>query len=158
MLAIPAGVSTPRWVFVGSAPVPDSLERVSLLMEASAASGSLDIDDVVLMALDHPDSDVALRLSGGSGSISLTTTLIVDPAVLTRQMPAVHIFENTSSLWLSYQGGAYLSMRENATTVAVAWLTEGYSSDTYWRALDGGSNPQNPLVRVTRTDAYLTPR
>lgn len=157
-LVVPAGASSPRWAFVGSATVPDSLSRVSLHMEASAASGSLDVDDVVLMALDHSDSDIALRFGGASGAISLTTTLIVDPAVLSRLTPAVHIFENNSSLWLTYQGDAHLSMRENAQVVAVTWLTDGYSSSNYWRALDAGGAPQNPLVRVTRTNAYLTPK
>lgn len=157
-LIVPAGTSNPQWAFVGGGTLPDSLARVSLMMEASAASGSLDIDDVVVVAQDYPDSDIALRLGGALGSISLTTTLVIDPAVLSRLMPAVYITENDTPQWLSYLGPAYLSMRENATSIAVAWLTNGYSSATYWRALDTGNSPQNPLVRVTRTAAYLTPR
>jgi hypothetical protein len=157
-LSIPAGTSNPQWAFVGSAAIPDSLSRVTLLMEASAASGTLDVDDVVLMAMDFPDSDCALTVSGAYGGISLATELVIDPAPLTRATPAVYVYENSASQYLTYRGDAYLSMREGCTAVAVLWLTDGYSSATYWRAIDGGGAAQNPTVRVTRTAAYLTPR
>ena len=84
--------------------------------------------------------------------------MVVDAAPLARQSPAVYVIENNTYQWLNYRGDGYLTMREGCTAVAVAWLTEGYSSDTYWRALDTGNAPQNPTVRVTRTDAFLTPR
>ena len=155
-LFVPAGVSSPQWAFIGSAALPDNLLRVSLDVYSELGSGTLDIDDIVVMALDHPDNDRAIALTQWAGSvISLPADLVIDPRPLAERVPAVYVLENGTAEWWPYRGDAALHMRPGATAVAVAWLATGYSSSLYWRVTDAAQVVQTPGVRVTRTNAYL---
>ena len=159
MVVVPAGVSEPKWVFVGAASLPDSLERITLSIWASAASGTLDIDDVVLLAMDYPDCDraIAVMNRAGNNTISTTADLVIDHRLLERLSPAVYVQTGSAGgSWWPYQGDATLYMREGCLAVAVAWLATDAVVGSYWRATSGGA-AQSPSVRVTRTEAFLTP-
>lgn len=157
-LLVPPGTSNPRWAYLGSASMPDQLTHFSLNVYTELTSGTLDIDDVVLMALDYPDSDRVLALGARGGDpISLPSDLTVDHRVLHEGTPAVYILENTVSYWRPYRGDAALYTQPGATAVAVCWLGSGYLSQAYWRITNDAGTVQSPGVRVTRTNAYLTP-
>lgn len=157
-MVIPAGASKPRWAFVGAASLPDSLERVELVVWASATGGTLDIDDVVLMALDFPESDVAIAIHDGGSAFAYSGAfdLTVDHRLGSHLSPVVVTAAASGVGYLPHQGDGTVYMREGCAAVAVAFLGSGFQNPDYWR-LTIGTTVINPSVTVTRTNSYLTP-
>lgn len=158
-LIIPAGASDPTWAFVGTATLPTYMEELGLSIWASEDGETLDIDDIVLMAMDHADGDwvIAIKPRVSGGSISGTADLIIDHQSLERPGAAVYVLDGSARSRWPFQGDAAVYMREGCTAVAVAWLSTGRPTVGYWRSVDGASAVQAPSLRVTRTNGYLTP-
>jgi hypothetical protein len=157
-LTIPAGVSKPRWAYVGFATLPDSLERIELVVWASDTGGTLDIDDVALLALDYPESDRAIAIQDMNTSYTYPGDfdLRVDHRLGTHLTPVVVTSGSPATGYVPYLGDATVYMREQCAAVAVAFLGSGFQNADYWR-LTIGTTPINPSVIVTRTNSYLTP-
>lgn len=119
----------PRIVFLGIMSFPVALASFSLELTASAASGSLDIDYIVLQALDDETSSAITLIDAGGGTFGDPTIINADP--LTQLVTSV----TTAGVIRGYLGDGMFMTR--GSEFAAVWLATDAS---FWRMCDGSNN------------------
>jgi hypothetical protein len=153
---VPAGFSTPKWVYLGTVETPGSqlAEYVFLSAQASAASGSIDFDSIALLAMDKNGQAIAIQDGGGESAVSSST--VVDHRLLSYPSPLV--YHNTAAAALNYTGNAILTIRPDDTAIAAAWLACGTGSEAaYWVPTNGSGVAYNTTFTAVQSVAYLIP-
>jgi hypothetical protein len=139
----------PRIVHLGIISTRIANNVLNLLLTASAASGSLDIDYFVIQAIDDETSGALVLTSQTFGPVANPTT--VDPRALESPLPLVTT--SSPAVVVSPEGDAFLVSR--GQVVAVAWLG---TSSNYWRIVDSANLLLETDLEGYRYNAYLTPR
>jgi hypothetical protein len=151
-VTIDTSTTSPRLVCLGRIAQRRNFSAIELLLTASAASGTLDIDYIVAQAVDDETSGtVEITNPGGGVGLVGTNPLAIDPLALSEPTPLVGY--GSQVLPLSRSGDAWLTT--TGQTVVAAILA---TSSTFWRACDSGSDLLNTIVTATRNAAALTPR
>jgi hypothetical protein len=154
VITIDTSTTSPRLVCLGRLSSRLAFSGVELLLTASAASGTFDIDYFVVQAVDDETSGAVDIVSpgGGTGLVG-SNDLSIDPLPLSATTPLVASASPGIPLPLSRSGDAWLST-SGLTAIATILATSG----TFWRAVDSGNNLLNTVVTATRNVATLTPR
>lgn len=143
----------PRLVRLGSL-VGSALSKISFTITASAASGTLDIDYVIIQVLQDETcviishDDVALT-NLGAGAVSLD--FVFNP--LTMQNPAVQASGTGGSIPATYAG--VLPLITAGTKVFVVWTATNGAS---WRFTTTAPAVMNTTAQATRDKQYLSPQ
>lgn len=121
---------SPEWVYLGA--VTSNRDGAFFIdIAASAASGTLDIDTVVLVALDKKPAIIAIDRSANVGT-SESGTLIANHHALTEQSPKVEIIQNDIVTAWSARGD--IAIYTDAPEIeAVLLATGGDTSVNRWR-------------------------
>jgi hypothetical protein len=155
--AIAGGASDPKWIYLGSASLNNAITKVSVTIQASAASSSIDIDSVAMLAVDNEATDRAIAiLPKTAGLATGADDLVIDHRLETHIQPAVYI-DSTARVNQIYLGDARLYMR--GKYMAVVWLATGGNAAGDWRATNPASGTVLSLgFEATRTVGLLTPK
>jgi hypothetical protein len=153
-LFVPAGLTTPQWVFMGMAAVPQFTNEVlQVLCTASAASGSIDFDSIALIALDSPANGQVLEIgTGGPGYITLDDDFKVNGQLLSSLAPTV--YRGSIQYTLAYRGSPLFILPAGRTSCAVALLATGPTIS--WRAVNGAGTPYSGTFTVSQSMGYVT--
>lgn len=145
---VPIDVSTtnPRIVFLGTVASPIGLGQLLISAQASAASGTLDIDYVAVVAVDTERSGALAVFRSGVGGLS---PLVIDPQPLTNIAPAVTIGTQP----MRYNGDAMIQSAGLGVFVVMLQTT-----NNYWVMTDSGGTVLTNTLTLTRNNAYLSPR
>lgn len=157
---IPGGVTTPRWLYLGSVSLTNGLNAIDIRVQASAASGTIDFDAVALLAMDSPVTDRAVAVLSKApygDTFASDYQLWVDHQMITRPAPAIYYTDGTEVLRQVYQGDPALFLRPGAAGVGFVWLGTGGSNVDHWRTTDGGAATISTTVQARRLRGYLTP-
>lgn len=162
--AVDASTTSPRIAFLGIVTIPDDivsgvvgLTSFQLLLTASVASGTLDIDYVVAQAIDDETSAalqiVDQNLSAGiiNGNAGGTPTT-VDHQLLTKPVAKVTSVKGVGgdTVGVGYAGNPmFYSRGSMVATILGCSLTD-------WRISNGG-NVNDTQWTATRTPAFLVP-
>ena len=157
VLTVPEGTSNPTWAYLGSTARAIPLQTIELFVKASAASGSIDFDSVVLLAMDsEATSRVVAPVQNEFATIAVYPP---EPVYIDHQL----LSKPSSKVWVNvgigtaqgYRGDATLMMRGAA--VACAWLGAGETTSTYWRVTDTAGTVISSAFTATRLEGRLTP-
>jgi hypothetical protein len=153
-ILIDASTVDPRLICLGRVSSRLAFSGIELLLTASAASGTLDIDYIVVQAVDDETSGAVEIVSpgGGTGLVG-TNELAIQPLALSASTPLVASNVPGVPRPLGRSGDAWLNT-SGLTAIAVILATSG----TFWRACDSGNDLLNTIVTATRNVATLTPR
>lgn len=146
---IPGGLNDPIWVYGGMLTVPtNTLGQLGISVQASAASGSLDIDSVAVLNMSTPDARaIAVAPTAGSGT---NKNVVIDHRSLTRLMPS--IFWDTESSPYNYSGDIHLYTPY--PRICAMWLA---AQATYWRAITTGPSAVNFQFTGVLQQGYTVP-
>jgi hypothetical protein len=150
-IQVDASTVNPRVFFLGFiATRPTSLVSYNINVQASAASGTLDIDEIVLVDVDDETSKAIGILSVSLGNPEIG----IDPAILTQQKPIVGSpsggVGTAIDRYAQYQGDTFITIP--STVVAGMILAP---TGTNWRAYNGGLITFT--LNATRYPAYIAP-
>lgn len=156
-VAVPIDTSTtnPRLIFLGIIAFQLAFDGVNLLLTASAASGTFDIDYIIVQAVDDETSG-ALRIFGTNGAATPLTgqgPLTIDPRPLTFATPIVTSFPSSITTPMSYAGSPVLYTRGSFVTCLM-----GKTTGNFWRIVGGITVVDSRVLSIARYGAYLTPR
>ncbi|CUS05401.2 protein of unknown function [Candidatus Promineifilum breve] len=149
-LAIPPTSTFPQWLYVGSVTTKYPLKSIELWGASDTNDGTLDIDSVVLLALDNPDTSRAIALTNNQSFPTYPGDLIIDHQLNAELTPLV-VFDTVDEFTLNYRGDA--TIFATAGTVAACLLATDGSK---WRLTNNGGSVQSLAFRITRTNGYLT--
>jgi hypothetical protein len=152
---------------LGIVSLPVDFQSSILGVTASAASGTFDIDDIIMLGVDRNSSIIGVS-SGtvpGGGSVGAIDNYgyRVEHRLLTDPKPIAAMY-NTSAITFgspendlpSPAGSLIVRMDGSELSVLVVSVDE---TNNYWRWYDGGSsNVIRTTVTATRRPAYLVPR
>lgn len=159
---VDASTTDPRIVLLGVVTCNDDPVAIRVLVQASAAAGTLSIDYFALINLDDPTSRIV-----AIGPISIVdgipspheSKLTIDPQPLTSRTPRVRQIDYASGStnyaiveW--YRGDAFLLSL--GTDIAAVYCGRN-ASGGYWRVWDGVA-AQTATITFTRWPAYLAPQ
>lgn len=131
---IPGGLNDPMWTYGGMLTVPtEELGQLAVTIQASAASGSLDIDSVAVLNMSTPDAR-AIRVTLLSSAGGLNQNVVIDHRSLTRTMPSV--FWGSEGSPYGYTGDIHLYTPY--PRIRAMWLA---AHDGFWRAVTATPNP-----------------
>ena len=135
-----AATPSPEWVYLGA--VTFNRDGAFFIdITASAASGTLDIDTVVLVALDKKLSIIAIDQSENVG-ISEPGDLIANHHTLTEQSPKVEIIQNGIVTAWSARGD--IAIYTDAPEIeAVLLATGGDTGVNFWRQVASSAVIEN---------------
>lgn len=160
VLHIPAGVTTPQWAFLGAISTPAAPVFFSLSGRASILLESLDIDTVVLQAMDDEATSRAVAImpkEENETTFGSAYSLRVDHRLLSKPAPGIWYQAGAidSDVFESFLSDGVLVMRGGA--VAAAWLGTGQQLDDYWRVTHANGTVINSDFTVSRLEGHLTP-
>lgn len=159
---IDASVQTPRIVFLGILSCALAVTGLEIAATASAASGSLDIDYLVLHAVDD-ETSTTVALYDAMASVGTMPTphpgynpTVIDSRPLSATTPITTIGAAKTSI-LTYTGDANIMSVGN--TLAAVWLGTPHATSlaTYWRP-GNFSVVADTAITVSRHNGYLSPR
>ena len=135
-----AATPSPEWVYLGA--VTSNRDGIfSIDITASAASGSLDVDTVALVALDKKLSIIAIDQSENVGT-SESGDLIANHHTLTEQSPKVEIIQNDIVTAWSARGN--IAVYTDAPEIeAVLLATGGDTGVNFWRQVASSAVIEN---------------
>ena len=151
--AIPA-TSAPQWFCVGVISLQYIPTYMDIVLQASAGSGQLDIDSVVIVDVGSPNTKV-IGLDWKAYTSSSTVTVTVDHRLLTGISPLISDASVALVAW-GWRGDVIFETKLRY----VYWLlmrTGGASTATRWRTESGAAVHSN-TVTATRSIAYLVPQ
>lgn len=154
---IPAGVSDPRWIYLGESVIPGVPVGLyfTLYCTASAASGTIDFDTIALIALDEgPSGQVVSILSGGATYSTNAQPFYVDHQLLSG--PAPIVYHNSTTYAVSYLGNAVLTLSKNTTAAEAAWLACGSEQASDWVATHSTGTAYSTAIGVIQYPGYIT--
>ncbi len=147
---VPIDTSTanPRIVFLGTFATAVGPAGLTVYAQASAASGTLDMDYFVLVAADDERSG-ALVVPGNV----VGYRMLHDPRPLTAPTPIISMENGQAAI--GYLGDAMIHTATGAVDVTII-----QPCGSFWRQVDSpsGTNVINNTWRMTRYLGYLTPR
>lgn len=157
VLTVPEGTSNPTWAYLGSTARAIPLQTLELFIKASAASGSIDFDSIVLLAMD---SEATARVVAPvQNELATTVVYPAEPVYIDHQLlsrPSAKVWVNVGiGTAQGYRGDATLMMRGAA--VACAWLGAGETTSTYWRVTDTAGTVISSAFTATRLEGRLSP-
>lgn len=162
----PAAGARPQIMFLGILAMRLGLSSLSLLLTASAAADSLDIDYLVVQAVDDETSG-ALAISSPFdsnlvvGAVGFRPT-IIDPQILSEPTALVSAAATGTPFGrrsLNYAGDPVFVTRGSFVAVMLATGSTNPSTiPTNWRATDAAGNVVDTIVTATRYGAYLVPQ
>lgn len=157
-LYIPAGTSNPTWAYVDTIRLNGTpLDGIRMQARSSNTSGTVDFDNIALLALDDEIASRVIRPVFGEEigtTFDPSEATTIDHKLLSE--PSATIFSSYGfNPRQGYQGDATLLMRGAA--VAVAWLSTSERGAAAWRPTDSSNNPVSSTMVVTRLQARLTP-
>jgi len=121
--------AAPYWRFLGIIPVSAVMDRMVIQAKASAASGTMDIDRVVIVDVTDMTSNI-LALPAMSGGGPNTGTLTIDHRLLTRISPIVqHVTATT--IVQPWQGSPFFHT-DGATVYGILMATNRIANNK-WR-------------------------
>jgi hypothetical protein len=157
--------TSPQAIFIGTLMLPN-VQYGDLFVEiaASAASGTLDIDEFVVIRLDDDTSSVighdGMNLSGVFGAgvnvyLDLQHQLIDSDFSFILPQPFVGMHQSTvtNGIALTYRGNAQL--RIGLTQINVLWLT---TTGAKWRLSTGAGALQSVTATPKHYNGLLTPQ
>jgi hypothetical protein len=154
-------ISAPVWINLGTLAFRKNLFAIRLQVQASAASGTLDIDTVVLVAMDDSTSRIISRHKLAKGSVAATTTMNVlyEHRALSEIAPAAFYRRGalaTGVFYESYGGDPYIVT--TGTKLAALFLACGnQTTPSRWRLQDIGGTAVTVQLDATRYTAHLAP-
>lgn len=148
----------PSWVSLGVMILPAALNGLQIRCTASYPADRLDIDSVVVVALDSDENAVlAIQVPPAFAPYG-PQTLRIEYDELSQVSPEVYVDGGGGSIGhTSFLGSAALLSRA-ATFYGLLMQTGGYSSANYWRATNNAGAVLSNVFSATRTVAYLTPQ
>lgn len=157
VLTVPEGTSNPTWAYLGSTARAIPLQTLELFVKASAASGSIDFDSVVLLAMDsEATARVVAPVQNEFATIAVypPEPVYIDHQLLSK--PSAKVWVNVGiGTAQGYRGDATLMMRGAA--VACAWLGSNETTSTYWRVTDTAGTVISSAFTATRLEGRLSP-
>jgi len=162
LTTIDASIQTPRIVFLGIMSAQQAVYGLEFDATASAASGTLDIDYLVVHAVDDETSTTVALYSQVATVYAVPvltpgyTPAVLDPRALSAPTPLATA--GTSPIVVSpYNGDAYIMTK--GATVAAVWLgvANPAVSGSFWRPSTVGS-VGSAAITVARSNGYLSPR
>ncbi len=149
VIAASAG-SPSQWLHMGILRLQSAPSRVAVLAQATAASGSLDVDTLCLVSLGNERTQI-LYLQSQESSGALDTIRVehnlLDPNI---QGQAPVVLNDTTSTPMTYKGDPVLTTKSN---LYCALLASDGASPQNWRAAAGSPHVFTGLLRA----AYVTP-
>lgn len=143
--------TSPRIMFLGIVRTRQQIDNVALLLTASAASGTLDINYFALQAIDDETSGALSvfdsTVTGKAGGAPLT----VDSKILSEPTPLVTSLTGGVTYNLSYTGMPIFQTRGSLVATILG------TDLTLWRVADGVTL-LNTVFAATRYGAYLVPQ
>lgn len=151
--ASPVTPSLPRWIFAGFVGVPlAATETLRIWLTASAASGTVDFDSVVLLAMDDPSASQAIEIVAGRGKAAGAGNFRIDHNYRTSKPSQV--YRNTTGLDLSYTGDPIFILPASVSAVRFMVLaTDG----TQWVPCTNAGTPYSTTIAVSQDGGYLIP-
>jgi len=156
---IPSTTSFPQVLFIGTITLPNvQYGRLFIDIAASQATGTLDIDEFVIIALDDDTSSVIghdtvqLFTIWGSG---VNVNMEVKQNDLVKPYPTFWMRQTTVTDGVNMTPSSDLRLRLGNGAIYVLWLT---TSGSRWRFSTAAGALQSFTVTPTHYNAYLTPR
>lgn len=148
-----SGAAAPRWYFAGLIAAPFISPKVALAATASAASGTIDFDSIVVVNMSSPYNYVVQFQDPLADSLNVP--YILDHRLLTQPSPNM-LRSIASGPPVAFNGDAIVMTRGQYLYGLL--LLSGSNSSTLnkWRQESGGTIRQNTWT-LTRTTGYLTP-
>lgn len=157
-LIVPEGTSNPTWAFLGAASRQLPLQVIKLYIKASAASGSIDFDSIVLLAMD--DETVGKALALVQNDAAVTSVFPNQPAYIDHQLlskPSARVWVDIGlTMTQGFKGDPVLTMR--GAGIAAVWMGAGETTSTYWRITDTGGTVLSNTFAATRLQGYVVPK
>lgn len=157
VLTVPEGTSNPTWAYLGSTARSIPLQTIELFVKASAASGSIDFDSIVLLAMDT--ETVSRAIMPVQNEFATTLVSPAQPAYIDHQL----LSKPSAKVWVDVGIGAAQGWRGDATlmmrgaAVACAWLGGAETTSTYWRVTDTAGTVISSAFTATRLEGRLSP-
>lgn len=148
----------PRWYFAGflSGGVNISLSTVAFAVTASAASGTLDIDDFVALSVDDDDYRIiGVNTTGLESTSDDPYTLQVEHLLNSRITSRVSFDESTLGINIPVPSSGNSLVELSGDTVAAILLA---SDGTDWRIEDSAAAVIENKLQVVRRRAWLVPQ
>jgi hypothetical protein len=139
----------PKWTVLDILALPDDPVAASLRVQASAASGTFDVDSVVLVNLTNPSNSI---ISVEDALSSSPITALVDHRQLTYPTPLV----TQGSVSCGYFGDPVICT--NGSVVYGVLLQTGGTALDLWRATGSSGTALLNTWTYNRYTGYLTPR
>lgn len=148
---IAANALYPQWITLGLVATGETPTYCYLYVTASAASGSLDIDSIVVVSVNFPE--VHIIGVPDNPSYSGVATLVIDHRALTRESPAV----TAAGFSGPYMGNVWLPT-QSAGLTALVLQCGGYNRDR-WRTtrFSGSELVVANVFTATRLRALVAP-
>jgi len=149
---IEANALNPQWVVLGLVALSETPQFCNLAVTASAASGTLDVDSIVIVAVNFPE--VHIVGVQDNPSFSGRATLVIDHRALTRESPVVTM----SGYAGPYTGNVWLPTQAAAVTALVLQCGSLANADR-WRTTftSGAEAVETNVFTATRLRAMIAP-
>ncbi len=156
---IQANNTTPQWYHLGMVALGATPELIQLGITASAASGTLDIDTVVLVDLTNRSWIMEVRNDGllTTGVGAQTYDVLIAPHGYAPYRPNVRFEDGSAQVVpLSYNGNIYLMTV--ASAIYAVWLgTTGSVANDRWRQAIAADALLAGTMVADRSITYLAP-
>lgn len=140
--------------YLGTATIASGFDAVHLVVEASAAAGTLDIDALVFVAMDDDKTSRVIKINEmGSYIIATNDDLIIDHRLLEKPTPAVYMDE-TNDIIIPYIGDAAVHLK--GQIAYCAFIATGKGTYSGWTPHAFLAKNELKWYFTTRT-AYLFP-
>lgn len=152
-----SGTTAAQVVSFGTIRMTTGLYGIALQVDASAASGTLDIDTIALVSIDQPTSSViAVQETDVQGVGSLMATTVSNG----------YWWLNTGALVWAQGGGSFnqplqatgdIGTLSTQSSVSALWLAVDGGTSTKWRPTTTTTALVNGAFAFIRQPAYVTP-
>lgn len=153
-----SGSAKPRWEFLGLVAVGGESGNIKFLIQASAASGTLDIDTAVLVNMTRQDTAIiAIRQETGSLISNAGESLIIDHQLLTKPTPIVYVL-SSSNFARVYTGDPVIHTTGSHVYALLMGTGKDAASGEFFRQSDSGGTVLQNTWTAVRYTPYLSPR
>jgi hypothetical protein len=151
----PAAAARPGWVFLGESPTQADA-GFSVLVQADAAAGTLDVDTFLVISLDDGSTQVIAVEGAAAANASVSASEVVaNHNALTAPVPTFDV--TASGLPSAWPARGALAIYTQASTIEAILLATGSSAAANtWRQVASSAVIDNAWV-ASRLPARLTP-
>ena len=151
------GTAFPSWHFLGQVAIRKNNNfYLKIGITALTASGSLDIDSIVLVEVLNPNNSVLAVSRDMSTLVIGIDTLIIDHQLYSQPQAAVYP-ELTPGNFRNFLGNAFISIRAIQPAVLLMGTGSANNSLNYWRQSDAMGNVLQNTWTMVRDNGHLTP-